>query len=273
MMTEFAPVSVVVPCFHCTATLERAVASVANQTWRPAELVLVDDGSGDATPGLLRAIQFRCGDWVKVVALPVNVGAAGARYAGWQVATQAYIAFLDSDDAWHPRKIEIQCAYMQSHPQVALCGHLCRQLTPAESNAPWWSVDVVNVVQTVTFSNLLLRHAFVTPSAMLKRTIAMRFAEGVRHMEDHRLWLDIVGTPLLTVQLMIELVAVYKPVYGAAGLSADMWRMEKAELANYRHLHGNGKISHGLMRLLQAYSLAKYVRRLLIVHVLRRSKV
>ncbi|MEI8158092.1 MAG: hypothetical protein WCH60_14600 [Burkholderiales bacterium] len=108
---------------------------------------------------------------------------------------------------------------------------------------------------------------------MLKRSIAMRFSEGTRYMEDHRLWLDIVGAPLPTVQLMVDLVAVYKPVYGAAGLSADMWRMEQAELANYRYLHGNGKISYGLMRLLQAYSVAKYVRRLIIVHVLRRNGV
>jgi glycosyltransferase involved in cell wall biosynthesis len=270
MTVDAAPVSVVVPCFRCTATLERAVASVAAQTQRPAQLVLVDDGSGDATLALLHSIRARYVDWVKVVALPVNIGAAGARNAGWQVATQTYIAFLDSDDAWHPRKIEIQLAYMQAHPDVALCGHLCRQLTPDASEEPWWSVGAVNEAQTVTLSNLLLRHAFVTPSVMVKRNIAMRFAEGVRHMEDHRLWLDVVGAPLLTVKLMAELVAVYKPVYGVTGLSADMWGMEKAELANYRYFHGVGKISYSLMCLLQAYSLLKYVRRVAIVHVLRR---
>jgi glycosyltransferase involved in cell wall biosynthesis len=271
MNSDLAPVTVVVPCFRCAATLERAVASVAAQTWRPAELVLVDDCSGDDTLALLWSIQTRYGDWVKVVALPVNAGAAGARNAGWQMATQDLVAFLDSDDAWHPQKIEIQCAYMQSHPDVALCGHLCRQLVPSPSPAPWWPVGAQSAVQTVTLTDLLLRHGFVTPSVMLKRKIAMRFAEGVRHMEDHRLWVDIVGAPLLTVKLLVELVAVYKPVYGAAGLSADMWRMERAELENYRHFHGAGKISYVSMRLLQVYSLAKYLRRLVIVHVLRHN--
>jgi glycosyltransferase involved in cell wall biosynthesis len=216
-------------------------------------------------------IQSHYGDWVKVVALPDNVGAAGARNAGWQMATQDWIAFLDSDDAWHPRKIEIQCAYMQSHPDVALCGHLCRQLAPGTSATQWWPVDSHSGVETVKLTDLLLHHAFVTPSVMLKRNIAMRFAEGIRHMEDHRLWVDIAGAPLLTVKLQVELVAVYKPVYGAAGLSADMWPMERAELENYRYFYGSGKISYGLMRLLQAYSLAKYLRRLVIVHVLRRT--
>ena len=271
MMVNVAPLSVVIPCFRCSVTLERAVASVAAQSWRPSELVLVDDGSGDATLTLLGLIQTHYGAWVKVVALPANVGAAGARNAGWQAATQTYIAFLDSDDAWHPRKVEIQLAYMQAHPEVALCGHLCRQLGSDAGDSPWWVVDAVSAVQAVTFAGLLLRHAFVTPSAMLKRSISMRFAQDVRHMEDHRLWLDIVGAPLPAVKLMVELVAVYKPVYGASGLSADMWGMERAELANHRYLQSTGKISYLSMRLLQAYSLAKYLRRLVIVHLLRRN--
>ena len=270
-----AAVSVVIPCYRCSGTIARAIASVAGQTLVPAEVILIDDASGDGTRELLQelSLQYPSG-WIKLLPLKRNVGAAGARNAGWQAATQTYIAFLDSDDAWHPRKIEIQLAYMHSHPDVALCGHLCRQLGSDAGDSPWWVVDAfgaVSAVQAVTFAGLLLRHAFVTPSAMLKRSISMRFAQDVRHMEDHRLWLDIVGAPLPAVKLMVELVAVYKPVYGASGLSADMWRMERAELANYRNLQGTRKISYLSMRLLQAYSLAKYLRRLVIVHVLRRN--
>jgi glycosyltransferase involved in cell wall biosynthesis len=233
--------------------------------------VLVDDGSGDATRALLRAIQQRFGDWVKVVELSVNVGAACARNAGWRVATQIYIAFLDADDAWHPRKIEIQCDYMLAHPGVALCGHLHRHVNADTNPTSWWATQSVNESQPVTLTGLLLRNAFVTPSVMLKREISMRFTEGERHMEDQRLWLDIVGAPLPTVKLMVDLVAIYKPAYGVSGLSADMWRMEKAELANYRYVYRGRKISCLSMRLLQAYSLVKYVRRLVTVYFLRRN--
>lgn len=269
-MNTTAPVSVVVPCYRCVATLERAVLSVVDQTQRPAEMILVDDASGDGTLELLRSFQTRYGAWVRVLALPTNAGAASARNAGWNVATQHYIAFLDSDDAWHPRKVEVQWGYMQQHPDVELSGHLCVQLSQSETEAPAWPVELAGA-RDVTWSTLLLRHQFVTPSVMLKRDITLRFSDGARHMEDHRLWLEIAGASMRMVKLQAALVAVYKPVYGASGLSADMWCMEKAELVNYRHFQNIGKISTLQMLLLQSYSLAKFVRRLVIARFLRRD--
>lgn len=270
-MSTTAPVSVVVPCYRCAETIARAVFSVAAQTLRPAEMILVDDASGDTTLQQLRSLQAQYGPWIRVVPLATNAGAASARNAGWNLATQPYIAFLDADDAWHPQKLEIQYRYMQQHPEVALCGHLCRQLLADAQDATHWPITwAPGEVRHVTWTQLLLRHQFVTPSVMLKREMKPRFFEGARHMEDHRLWLEIVGTPLPTVRLEVELAAVYKPVYGASGLSADMWRMERAELANYRFFHGLGKLSMAQLILLQGYSLVKYLRRLLIVCLLRR---
>lgn len=274
MSMTIAPVSVVIPCYRCAATIERAITSIATQTQRPAEVILVDDASGDGTCNLLQAIQVQLGDWVKIVALPLNGGAASARNAGWNVATQPFVAFLDADDAWHPKKIEIQYGYMRQHPDVVLSAHLCRQLPQSARSAPAWRVQVTGeqyVEQDVTWTGLLLRHQFVTPSVMLKREIGPRFTEGLRHMEDHRLWLEIVGASMRTVKLQVELVAVYKPVYGASGLSADMWRMEQAELTNYRYFHGLGKISMLQLSLLQMYSLAKFVRRLMIIRLYHRK--
>ena len=269
MTRLFAPVSVVVPCYRCVATLERAVLSVVGQTQRPAEMILVDDASGDGTLDLLRTLHARFGDWIRIVALPVNGGAASARNAGWNVATQPYLAFLDADDAWHPRKIEIQWDYMERHPDVVLSGHLCRQLPQTETEAPMGPIALAGE-QEIKWSMLLLGNQFVTPSVMIKREIVLRFSEGVRHMEDHRLWLEIVGVPMRVVKIRAELVAVYKPLYGASGLSGDIWPMEKAELANYRHLQALRKISKFQMVALQFYSILKFFRRIFIVRLLHR---
>ena len=264
-MMAIAPVSVVMPCFRCTATVDRAVSSVVGQTFRPAQLVLVDDASGDGTLDHLYALQRELGDWVHVVALAENGGAAHARNAGWDRAAQAYVAFLDADDAWHPRKLELQYGYMATHPEVALSGHLHRVVDDQTQLAPQWILPRDTRATAVTWHSLLLRHQFVTPSVMLKRDLAQRFAPDVRYMEDYRLWLEVAGAGHPIVKLQLELAAIYKPAYGAAGLSGDLWPMERAELAVLAHLHHAGKLSTAARALLSIYSLLRYLRRRLIV--------
>lgn len=264
-MSPIAPVSVVVPCFRCKATIERAVASVVAQTHRPAELILVDDASGDGTLDCLRTVQQRLGDWVQVLSLKANAGAAQARNAGWDRASQGLVAFLDADDAWHPRKLEIQVAYMQDHPDVALSGHLHRVLAATEKHVPQWDLPLQVQAHPVRWRDLLLRHQFVTPSVMLRRELPLRFAAQQRYMEDFRLWLEIASKGYPIAKLQVPLAATYKPPYGAAGLSANLWSMQRSELAVLRHFQQTGNLATFAWLLLVAYSVLRYVRRRMIV--------
>ena len=130
-MKPVAPVSVVMPCYRCAGTLARALESVAAQTVLPMEMILIDDGSADGTRALMQTLAGRYPQgWIRLVLQDQNTGAASARNAGWAVATQPFVAFLDSDDAWHPQKIEMQYAFMNANPEVALSGHGHRLLAP-----------------------------------------------------------------------------------------------------------------------------------------------
>jgi glycosyltransferase involved in cell wall biosynthesis len=256
-----APVSVVIPAFHAVETLVHAVDSVASQTVCPCELIVVDDGSRDGTAGLARrlATQYPAG-WMKVVELMVNSGAASARNAGWALATGDWVAFLDADDTWHPRKIECQYGYLKEHPETALCGHAFMF-----SDAPRPVPDVPAVAREVARWRLLLGNPFVTPSVMLQRRLKQRFASGKRHMEDHLLWLEIAFSGGRVVRLDQPLALLGKPQFGASGLSAQLWSMELGELDNYARLGATHQISPLLARMLQFYSLLKFARRLIIV--------
>ncbi|HEU4646850.1 MAG TPA: glycosyltransferase family 2 protein, partial [Burkholderiales bacterium] len=188
---DAAPVSAVIPCYRCAATIGRAVSSVAAQTRRPAEVILVDDGSGDGTLERLHALAASYApEWIRVAALPENRGAADARNAGWAAATQDYLAFLDADDAWHPRKVELQYAYMKEHPEVALCAHRHEVLAaPEVPDRPVGAFSAERVSKTA----LLLSNNFFAPTVMmLKRELPQRFLSGRRHVDDHLLWLQIV---------------------------------------------------------------------------------
>ena len=267
----FAPVSVVIPCYQCAAVIERAVNSVANQTCRPVELILVDDASGDDTLKIIHRLKEIHGDWIHIIELPVNVGAASARNAGWELATQTYIALLDSDDAWHPEKIEIQYGYMRDNPSVALSGHSCRELASAETECLNWRVEFKSV-EKITWHQLLIKNHFVTPSVMIKRDISLRFFEGRRYVDDHLLWLEIVSEKMIAVKLSVDLGATYKSMYGASGLSSNMWLMEKAELSNYQYFYHQEKIKFYQYVCLRIFSMFKFIRRLFVVYVIRRFK-
>lgn len=261
-MTTVVPVSVVIPCYRCARTIERAVASVAAQTELPTELILVDDASADDTRVVLHDLcrRYQAG-WIRLVLLDQNVGAASARNAGWAVASQPYIAFLDADDAWHPRKVEIQYAYMSAHPDVVLCGHGYRRLV--QNVLPDWKV-VQGDVQCIHKWALMLSNQFVTPSAMVRRDVGQRFVEKQRYMEDHMLWLKIICSGGRVVKLSTELAAIYKEPFGVMGLSAQVWLMERGDLGNYRRLYNEKFIRGYQFVALGIYSVLKYVRRLLI---------
>lgn len=261
-----APVSVVVPCYRCVDTIGRAVGSIAEQTLMPAELILVDDGSGDGTLERLHALAAdHAPGWIKVIALPQNRGAADARNAGWAVAAQPYLAFLDADDAWHPRKIELQYGYMKAHPDVALCAHRHEVLsTPEVPDRPVGAV----AAERISKGALLRSNNFFAPSMMmLKRDVRQRFLSGRRHVDDHLLWLQIVCAGQEFVRLSPRLAYTYKQPFGQSGLSAQLWPMEKAELANYWILRREGSIGLTTAFALSAYSLAKFVRRLALVRM------
>ena len=260
-----APVSAVIPCFRCKETIRRAVASVARQSLVPAELILVDDASEDGTLAILTDLRGEFGErWVRIIALDRNSGPSGARNAGWDAASGKYIAFLDADDAWHPRKTEIQHAFMEAHPEVALCGHGHRRLSDGDSlntqlRRPGY--------RSISLGALLLSNRFVTPSAMVRRDIPLRFRADKRRMEDHLLWIEIASEDRRVARLNEVLAFTFKAPVGASGLSARAWEMRKAELANYWTLLRAGRLGLAATLALCAYSLAKHMIRSFLVAV------
>lgn len=259
------PVSVVIPCYRHTDVIERAIASVASQSVRPLEVILVNDGGGDEVSNILSSLQQHYGsDWLSVVTLPINVGAGEARNAGWEVARAEYIAFLDSDDAWHPRKLEMQYGYMSTHSDVAVSGHRHRQ----ERDQPLWDdYELTERASNVSLARLLLANQFITPSAMLKRDLQMRFAAKQRHMEDFRLWLTVVARGGRVVKLDSELACTFKAIFGESGLSAKLVPMELGELRTYWATCRESPMLLPMLLALVPYSLAKCLRRYLLLRL------
>lgn len=255
----YASVSVIVPCYRCASTIERAVASIAQQTLKPTEVILVDDASGDDTLVVLQQLAQAYPDWIKIIVLNENYGAACARNVGWGAATQPYIAFLDADDTWHPEKLNIQYRYLHDNPDVAVSGHQCILLRAAESLP---KIPLNPLVTQVSPQTLLFKSCFSTPTVMLKKEIPLRFDSNKRYAEDLYLWQQIAFSGLQMTRLESPLAYVHKSLYGEGGLSAQLWNMEKGELKNLIDLYRQNKIKQLLFVAAISFSMAKYFKRL-----------
>lgn len=266
---KLAPVSVVVPCFRCAATIDDAVASIAAQTLRPAEVLLVDDGSGDDTVAALHRVAAVHGtDWIKVIVLPANGGPSRARNSAWQQAQQPYIAFLDADDSWGPRKLELQMAALQADPAIALIAH--RMLVRPRGTAVPALRPPVDV-QIIGRRTLLLRNPFPTTSVILRRDLPFRFDEDFWRSEDYLLWSRIVFSGYRCARIDQVLGIWNERERGATGLSDDFAAVHRARGEQRRKLMREGLLSRGEYVFSSAFGLVARMRRKLVLRLRRQG--
>jgi glycosyltransferase involved in cell wall biosynthesis len=244
----------------------RAVLSVLAQTLQPTELILVEDCSDDqgATLSALYAlkVQLQAQFPITVLEMPRNGGPGEARNLGWSLARQTYIAFLDADDSWHHRKLEIQYNWMQRHPEADLSCHgtLVR-------DGLWDEMDLPEQfsAEPIAPRRLLFVNCIPTRSVMLKREVENRFPPGRRYSEDYHLWLSLLFAGYRAWRIEAPLAFSYKLEFGAGGLTGNMRGMQQGEISAYKSLLKADSIDYLTYLAASSCSHLKYWRRQLIV--------
>ncbi len=265
-MVNIVPVSVIVPCYNCLATIGRAIESILSQTLSPKELILINDASQDGSIGIINHYRDRYPDWIKIINLKTNVGAASARNAGWEIASCPYIAFLDADDSWHPKKIEIQYAFMKANAKADVVGHLYG--LAINNNYPELNTDNSNFkIREINANMLLFKNYFSTPCVMIKKDLKFKFEENKRHSEDLFLWQNLALSGANMLRIEIRLAYIHKSVYNDHGLNSELFKMESAELMNILIHFKNKKIRLHIFILSVVYSILKFMVRLFIVYI------
>ncbi len=257
---SFLPISVIVPAYNSAATLPRAVDSIGAQTCLPTEIILVDDASQDATWDVIQQLCARhLGPPIKATRMMENGGPAAARNAGWAMANQEFVAFLDADDAWHPRKLELQYRWLVDHPEVVLCGHRCAVIGDDASIPDLPAGDTP--VHFYGLTSFFIANRLSTPSVMLRRRVSERFTSGKRCSEDFLLWVQIVANHGPAAFIDLPLAFLFKPRYGAMGLSGDLWRMYRGELDSYSQLRQDNIMGSASWLIVVVWSWAKFIQR------------
>lgn len=257
-----APVSVVIPCYRCASTIDRAVFSVGQQTLLPEEVLLVEDCSCDdgETLDCLHRVRASYSNRLslKIIRLNQNGGPGVARNVGWEAAKSSYIAFLDADDAWHPRKLEIQIAWMEAHREAALTGTRTSVIQRLEE-APVRLPSIA--VRKLSFNCMLLVNSIPTRSVVVRSSMPHRFLPGKRYSEDYLLWLSAIADGYQAFLLEVPLAFSFKRDFGAGGLSAHLWKFHCEVLDTYQRLYQAGHINGITHKFLEGYSFLKFIRR------------
>ena len=119
-------VSVLITTYNGASTVAQSIASILDQEMCDFELIIVDDGSTDDTPQLLASVVDRR---VIILRNDERLGISGARNRGLAKCRGSYIAMLDHDDLSDPRRLALQSAYLDSHPDVVLVGSAVQELS------------------------------------------------------------------------------------------------------------------------------------------------
>ncbi len=252
-----------VPCYNCATTIRRAVLSILEQTRQPTQIILVDDASTDETPEVINQLFLENPHIISAVYSKTNNGPSATRNIGWKLANKEFIAFLDADDTWHPKKIEVQHTFMSENENIYICGHLTGKKDELQNNHH--QATYINVSK-IPLWRLLWSNPFSTPSVMIRRTIAERFSPALRYCEDFQLWLSIAAKYGYVFRIEMMLAWYHKKPYGESGLSKNLWCMEKGEIIAICSTLRSHQLLLPLVGSAILYSLMKYLWRTLKVH-------
>lgn len=193
-MERFADVSVIMPAYNAAGTVARALASIAAQTVKPREVIVVDDGSHDGTDrAVLAMVPAMNGIRLRLFRQP-NRGAGAARNRALAAASCEFLGFLDSDDEWMPTKLERSMAVMAAEDLVMSSHDIIEITVAGERHVDCRSRYLANPDDP--FRTLYLRGFISSSTVVVKRDAVLAaggFNAGLRSAQDYDLWLAVLA--------------------------------------------------------------------------------
>ena len=204
-----ALVSVVMPVYNGERFLADAIESILAQTYTDFELLIVDDGSTDASAEIIRAYENR-DRRIRFFQLQRNMGQAATLNRGIANATGKFITIMDCDDESLPQRLEKQVEFLQSNPEIGALGTGSRVVN--EDLATLFDYEVPQQHALIAL-NLFFGASFVGATVMLRREMlasAGGFETGRRRSVDLELWLRLLSETRIKFANLPENLYIYR---------------------------------------------------------------
>jgi len=231
-MAQLHPiVSAIVPCYNAGSTLERCLTSILEQTYPVGEILVYDDCSTDDSATVL-ANMARKHPSIRVFSGEKNEGAGYARTTLLRAAKGSYLAFLDADDVWHPRKIEVQLNLMTRYKaDIGVCDY-------DVFDEKGHRLGTRRLPKSITRFKMHLQNEIPTSMAVLRSDInGCRVMPMLRTRQDYAYWLSIFAqNPGITCVSTREVLGSYYRM--PASLSSNAIENLKANYHMFRSTQG-----------------------------------
>lgn len=186
MLNDQELISIIMPMFNAEKTIEKAVQSVQQQSFKFWELIIVDDNSTDNSLKLVSCLAQK-DSRIKILRLSENKGAAVARNYALEYTTGRYIAFLDADDFWYPGKLERQLDYMKLKKSVFCFTSYVR----VDKNGNQLKEELAP--NCITYHDLLRRNVIGCLTVMYDTAVIGKQPMPLyKRPHDYALWLKLV---------------------------------------------------------------------------------
>lgn len=184
-------ISVILPAYNAQNTIGETIQSIITQTYRDWELIVINDGSTDDTKGVVMSFND---ERIKYIENDENKKLIYTLNRGIELATGEYIARMDADDICHPNRFEKQVEYMESHPDVIVCGTQISYFGSKSTNYQKLSfpTDDKHLKRMLSLST-----CFAHPTVMIRKSALIesgcRYDHNYKNAEDYSLWIDLMN--------------------------------------------------------------------------------
>jgi glycosyltransferase involved in cell wall biosynthesis len=185
-MISTPKISVVMPAHNAAAYLDEAITSILSQTFRDLEFIIVNDGSTDSTPAILKRYEEL--DSRIQVHHQENQGMISALNRGCRLARGEFIARMDADDISFPDRLEKQLAYIEEHPEIGIVGTWIHNIDKnGLVRGTWRPPTNSKMLKWTLFFGVCVAH----PSVLMRRDLMTQlnfYRPDAEHVEDVDLW-------------------------------------------------------------------------------------
>jgi len=260
-------VSVIIPCYNSKDTILTAIKSILSQTLYPLEVLIIDDKSknfNEEKKYLVKAKKLLNQKNINtdLIYNKSNQGPAQTRNVGWELAKGKYIAFLDSDDAWYAKKLEVQYSIMERNSHYDLSCHDSSYLNRNKFLKECPLIDNNNSGRLINYFELFFKNKIQTRTVMIKTNIKERFNSNIRYSEDLDLWLRLKSSKKTIFFIDKNLAIYFKKNVSFEGLSSHVFKFWKSELKVLARNIFNFKLLYLILPFILLFSSFKFVIRL-----------